>query len=464
MELFKAEVYAARRKRLKEKIKSGIAVFMGNDDSPMNYPDNIFHYRQDSSFLYFFGLDMPGLAGVIDFESGEEYIFGDDVSLEAIIWMGPQPSMKELGAKVAITNTQPFNKIGDILKKAQSQNRPIHTLPQYRGETIMKLADLLQVSHNEVKTMASKELIKAVVALRSVKDSFEIEELKKAAATGYLMHTTAMKMSKPGVYEREIAGAIEGIALSGGGMLSFPVILTQHGETLHNHYHGNKLEEGKLMLTDAGAETPMHYASDFTRTVPVGGKFSEQQKAIYNIVLAANNKATSLIKPGVKYFDVHMEAATVLASGLKDLGLMKGDPVEAAHQGAYALFQPHGLGHMMGMDVHDMEGLGEDNVGYDENTKRSDKFGIGGLRLGRELQPGFVLTNEPGCYFIPELISKWKAENKFADFINYDKVETYLDFGGIRLEDDILVTENGSELIGERIPITVEEVEETMNK
>ncbi|MFO7940232.1 MAG: aminopeptidase P family protein [Bacteroidales bacterium] len=463
MELFNADVYANRRKRLKEKITTGLGVFMGNDDSPMNYPGNIYHYRQDSSFLYFFGLDMPGLAGVINFETGEEFIFGDDVSLDDIIWMGPQPSMKELAAKVGISQTKPFNQLEKALAEAKSKNSPLHFLPQYRGEAVMKVADLLHIGHNQVKDLTSEQLIKAVVELRSIKDAHEIEELKKAAAIGYQMHTTAMKMSKPGVYEREIAGVIEGIALSGGGMLSFPVILTQHGETLHNHYHGNKLEKGKLMLTDAGAETPMHYASDFTRTVPVGGKFSERQKDIYNIVLAANNKATSMIKPGIKYFDIHVEAATVLASGLKDLGIMKGDPAEAARTGAYALFQPHGLGHMMGLDVHDMEGLGENYVGYDENTKRSDKFGLGGLRLGRELQPGFVLTNEPGCYFIPELISKWEGEKKFADFINYDKVKEYIDFGGIRLEDDILVTENGHELLGDRIPITVDEIEKQMN-
>ena len=310
----------------------------------------------------------------------------------------------------------------------------------------------------------SVELIKAVVALRSIKDQYEIEEIEKAAAVGYDMHVTAMKMAMPGVWEQKIAGTIEGIALAGGGMLSFPVILSQNGQTLHNHDHSLILDEGRLMICDAGAETDLHYASDFTRTVPVGGKFSEKQRDIYNAVLAANNNATAMAKPGIRYFDVHLEAARTLAAGLKDIGIMKGDPEEAARIGAYALFMPHGLGHMMGIDVHDMEDLGENYVGYDEETHRSPIFGLGGLRLGRRLQPGFVLTNEPGCYFIPELIEKWESEKKFADFINYAKVKEYINFGGIRLEDDLLITEKGAELLGKRIPITVEEVESTMNE
>ncbi|MFO7842396.1 MAG: aminopeptidase P family protein [Bacteroidales bacterium] len=461
--MFKKDVYIERRNRLKNKLKGGLVLFLGNKESAMNYQSNAYHYRQDSSFLYFFGLDMPNLAGLIDLDSGKEYLFGDDFTIDDIIWMGPQPTIKELASEVGVENTEPFNQLGNYLRNAKNQGRNIHVLPFYRGDTIVQFSNLLEMSHNEAENFVSKELIKAVVDLRSIKDKYEVEELIKAAAIGYKMHTTAMKMAKPGVFEQEIAGTVEGIALAHGGMLSFPIILSQNGETLHNHDHSNILQEGRLMLTDTGAETTMHYASDHTRTVPVGGKFSPRQKDIYNIVLEAINHATSLIKPGIPYRDIHLEAARIIAEGLTNLGIMKGNPQDAVREGAHAMFMPHGLGHMMGLDVHDMEGLGEDNVGYDNEIKRATQFGLKGLRLGRKLQEGFVLTNEPGIYFIPDLIKKWEAEKINADFINFDKIKKeYLNFGGIRLEDDLLVTDNGSQLIGKRIPITVEEVEETM--
>ncbi|MDA3890182.1 MAG: Xaa-Pro aminopeptidase [Salinivirgaceae bacterium] len=461
--MFKKEVYTERRNRLMKKMSDGIILIPGHPDSPMNAPANTFHFRQNSSFLYFFGLDFPGLAGAIDINSGENIVFGDDVTMDDIIWMGPQPSMKDRCAQVGITDSRSYNQLFDYIKKAVDQGRKVHFLPQYRAENQLLLEALTGIKATEVNRYQSVELIKSVVALRSIKDEYEIQEIKKATDVGYDMHVTAMKMAMPGVWEQKIAGTIEGIAVAGGGMLSFPVILSQNGQTLHNHDHSLTLKEGRLMLCDAGAETGMHYASDFTRTIPVGGKFSQKQKDIYNIVLAANNNATAMAKPGIRYFDVHLEAARTLAAGLKELGIMKGDPVEAARTGAYALFQPHGLGHMMGLDVHDMEDIGENYVGYDDDTKRSEIFGLAGLRLGRHLQPGFVLTNEPGCYFIPELIDKWEEEKKFADFINYDKVREYIDFGGVRLEDDLLITDKGCELIGKRIPITVEEVESTMN-
>lgn len=462
--MFKKEVYTDRRKRLMGKISDGIVLIPGHPESPMNAPANTLHFRQNSSFLYFFGLDFPDLAGAIDIDSGESVIFGNDVTMDDIIWMGPQPSMKERCAKVGVSDSQPFNNIYDYISAAINSGRKIHFLPQYRAENLIFLEKLTGIRASEVNRYQSVELIRAIVDLRSIKDQYEIEEIKKAAAVGYDMHVTAMKMAMPGVWEQKIAGTIEGIALAGGGMLSFPVILSQNGQTLHNHDHSLMLNEGRLMLCDAGAETDLHYASDFTRTVPVGGKFSDKQRDIYNVVLAANNNATAMAKPGLRYFDVHLEAARTLAAGLKDLGLMKGDPAEAARLGAYALFQPHGLGHMMGLDVHDMEDLGENYVGYDDETKRSTIFGLAGLRLGRRLQTGFVITNEPGCYFIPELIEKWQSEKKFADFINYDKVKEYINFGGIRLEDDLLINDKGSELLGKRIPITVEEVESVMNE
>ena len=461
--MFKKDVYIDRRKKLKQKINSGLIVILGNEEAAMNYPGNDYLFRQDSSFLYYFGLDMPGLAGIIDVDNDKEYIFGDDVDLEDIIWMGPQPSMKELAYNVGVENSHPTSELSGFLKKAKSSGQKIHTLPFYRGDNVIRFADLLGINHKETEQYISKELILAIIEMRNIKDQYEIEELEKAAAIGYEMHVKAMKMCKPGVYEREISGVIEGITRTHDGMISFPVILSQHGETLHNHYHGNMLEEGKLMLTDAGAETTMHYASDFTRTIPVGGKFTEPQKDIYNIVLEANNKAHAMTKPGVPYLEVHTEAVRTIVKGLKDLGIMQGDVEEAVQNGAHAMFMPHGLGHPMGLDVHDMEGLGENLVGYDEEIQRSSLFGFSGLRFGKRVQPGNVLTNEPGCYFIPELIEKWQKEKKFEQFINYDKVNEYIGFGGIRLEDDILVTNDGCRNLGKRIPITVDEVEKTMN-
>lgn len=462
--MFKPEIYKNRREALKSKIKSGVAFFPGNVDSPMNYAANTFHFRQDSTFLYFFGIDLQGLCGVIDFDEGTEILFGDDVSIDDIIWMGPQPSMKDYASKVAVENVQPTSALEGYLKKVLDQGRKLHFLPPYRGETKIMMEALTGIKVAEQKEKSSSELIKAVVSLRNIKDKYEIAELEKAAAIGYEMHVTSMKMAHPGETERRIAGTIEGIALSHGTMPSFPIILSQNGETLHNHDHSQILKEGRMLLTDAGAETTTHYASDFTRTVPVGGKFSKRQRDIYQIVLDANNLATAAIKPGVKYQDIHLLAAKVIADGLKSLNIMQGDTAEAVRQGAHAMFFPHGLGHMMGMDVHDMEGLGEDNVGYDEETKRIQQFGTAYLRLGRKLEPGFVLTNEPGIYFIPALVNLWKQEGKFKEFINYSEVEKYLDFGGVRLEDDILVTETGYQLIGKRIPITIEEVEETMRR
>lgn len=458
--MFKKEVYVSRRNQLKSKISGGIALFLGNMESPMNYPANTFHFRQDSSFLYFFGLDFPGLAGIIDFDNGEDYIFGNDVDIDDIIWMGPQVTIQENAAKAGVSKTAPLAKLNDLVSAAIRQGRKVHILPPYRGENKIWLEQLLGISASRVAEYASVDLIKAVVDLRSVKEPGEIEEIKKACATGYDMHVTAMKLAKPGVREQQIAGTIEGIAAAGGGMISFPIILSQNGETLHNHDHSQVLKEGRLMLTDAGAESLLHYASDFTRTVPVGGKFSQKQREIYEIVLAANNKATELTKPGVTYKSVHLAASEVIAAGLKELGLMKGDIKEAVQNGAHALFFPHGLGHMMGLDVHDMEDLGQIYVGYDDETRPSSQFGIAALRLGRRLQPGFVVTNEPGIYFIPALIDQWQREKTNADFINFDKVNEYRDFGGIRLEDDILVTETGSEIIGKRVPIEPDEVEQ----
>ena len=461
--MFETSVYKNRRARLKEKVKSGLVLILGNGEAPANYTDNTYKFRQDSSFLYFFGLNQPGFAGVIDIDSGDEYIFGNDVDMDDIIWMGPQPSVKDMAARVGVSKTAPFARLADCMKTAISQGRRIHFLPPYRFRNMLLLEELLGIRPALVKNYASLELIKAVVDLRSVKEPCEIEEITKACNIGYEMHTAAMRNCKPGVKEQYIAGLIEGIAASYGSMVSFPVILSQNGETLHNHDHSQILQEGRMMLTDAGAEEVSHYCSDFTRTGPVGGKFLTRQKEVYNIVLAANNKAIEIAKPGVTYQYVHLEVCKVLAQGLKDLGLMKGDVNEAVAAGAHALFMPHGLGHMMGLDVHDMEDLGQIYVGYDDETRPIDQFGTSSLRMGRRLQEGFVITDEPGCYFIPALIDQWRAQGIHKEFLNYDKIETFKDFGGIRLEDDILIIPGGSRFLGDkRTPITVEEVEEIM--
>ncbi|PLX01855.1 MAG: Xaa-Pro aminopeptidase [Marinilabiliales bacterium] len=460
--MFNREVYINRRKQLKKEIKSGIALFLGNVDAAFNYPANQYHFRQDSHFLYFFGLNNPGFAGVIDFDNDTDYIFGNDFDIDDIIWMGVQPKVSDLAAKAGVENTAPYNELAKIVAKAKYEGKKVHYLPPYRGETTIEISNLLGIANADVKPGVSVELIKAVVKLKEIKDENEIAEIEKAVDIAYEMHTTSMKMAMPGTIEQEIAGTIEGISLAKGGPVSFPIILSQDGQTLHNHNHDNVLELGRMMVTDGGAETHETYASDITRTVPVGGKFNKRQAEIYQIVLDANMAAIEAIKPGVKYRDIHFLAAKVIIEGLKKAGIMKGDVEEALKAEAHTLFMPHGLGHQMGMDVHDMEGLGEDYVGYDEDTKRATTFGTAYLRLGKELKTGMVLTVEPGIYFIPDLIDQFKAEGKFTDFVNYDKVESYKDFGGIRIEDDILVTESGYRVLGKPIPKTIAEVEATM--
>ena len=463
--MFTAETYIKRREALREKVQSGIILILGNVEAPANYPDNTYKFRQDSSFLYFFGQSHPGYAGIMDIESGEDIFFGTDVDIDDIIWMGPQPSIKELAAQVGVQKSQPFCQLKEVVGKAIAQGRKVHFLPPYRYANMMLLEELMGIKASAVKKYASVELIKAVVNLRAVKEACEIEELDLACNIGYEMHTAAMRLCKPGVSEQYITGVLEGIAASYGSMVSFPVILTQHGETLHNHDHSHSLELGRMMLTDCGAERLSNYCSDHTRTIPVGGKFEGRQKDIYNIVLACHDKALDITCPGITYKEVHLEVCKVLAQGLKDLGLMKGNVDEAVAAGAHALFLPHGLGHMMGLDVHDMEDLGQIYVGYDDEVRPSTQFGLASLRMGRRLKEGYVMTDEPGCYFIPALIDQWRAEKKHTDFINYDAIESFKDFGGIRLEDDILITPEGSRFLGEKkIPITIEEVETIMNE
>ena len=457
--MFKSEVYVRRREELHRKMKSGVALFLSNSEAPMNYPDNTYHYRQDSDFLYFFGIDLPGLTGVMDFDSGIDRIYGDDYTIGDVIWMGPQPTVKELALKCGVSETAPSSGLGDDIIRAISGKRVVHFLPPYRGESKMALGRLLKENPCQMKTHASVDLIKAVISMRSIKEKIEIEEIERAVDIAYEMHVTAMKMCKPGVREQDIFGTIEGIALAKGGGTSFPVILSMNGQTLHNHSHGNILTKGRMMVTDAGAETSMHYASDITRTTPVGGKFDGRQREIYQIVLKANTEAIAATRPGISNRDLHFMACKIIATEMKNLGLMKGDVDEAVAAGAHAIFMPHGLGHMMGLDVHDMEALGENYIGYSDEVKRSDQFGTAFLRFALPYKPGHVFTVEPGIYFIPELIEQWKSEKKYNEFLNYSKIEGYMPIGGIRIEDNVVITETGHKVLGKPIPKTIEEIE-----
>jgi Xaa-Pro aminopeptidase len=458
--MFSAETYIARRKRLRADVGSGIILLLGNEEAPMNYADNQYPFRQDSSFLYFFGLDCPGLAAVIDIDQGTECVFGDDLTVDDIVWTGPQPTLKEKCLKTGISETAGLDKLPDVLKKAIKQGREIHFLPQYRAQNVLKIQQLLGIPPSSVAGHVSESLITAIVAHRSIKSEQEVKQLEAALDISYEMQTLAMRTSKPSLYERQVASAMEAIVLSHGSTLAFPTIFSIHGETLHNHSYDNQMRAGDMAVNDSGVESPLHYTSDITRTIPVSGKFSQRQKEIYFIVLSAQEKAIEAVKPEVEFRDIHILACKVLASGLKNLGLMKGDVEQAVQAGAHTLFFQCGLGHMLGLDVHDMEGLGEEFVGYTDTIKRNPEFGFKSLRLAKALEPGFVITVEPGIYFIPELINRWKKDNKHSQFINYDLVETYRDFGGIRIEDDVLVTQTGCRVLGRKIPKTISEVED----
>ncbi|MCF7886741.1 MAG: aminopeptidase P family protein [Candidatus Marinimicrobia bacterium] len=453
--MFPKKTYMERRWKLKVQFDSGIILFLGNEESPMNYSDNTYKFRQDSNFLYFWGLDEPALAAVIDIDNNKEIIFGENVDLDDIIWMGPQPSLQEKAKDIGVKEARSLPELSDFL----DTSREIHYLPTYRGDQVIHLSQLLDCDPAEVEFNASEKLIRAVVGLREQKTDEEVLQIETAVDLTAQMHIAAMEMLEPGMFEYEACGAMEGIALAAASRISFPSIFSVEGETLHNHYHGNQMKEGDILINDSGAESELHYAGDITRTIPVSGKFTGRQRDIYQIVLEANKTGIKASKPGITYKEVHLQAARVIAEGLKELGLMRGNLEEAVANGAHALFFPHGLGHMMGLDVHDMEGLGEDYVGYDEDTQRSDQFGLASLRLGKELKPGYVLTVEPGIYFIPELIDRWKEDGKHEAFINYDKVEEYKDFGGVRIEDDILITEKKQRILGMPIPKEVDEVE-----
>ena len=476
-DMFESKVYVNRRRALLEQMAArtqegnrGIAVFLGNVDAAQNYRGNDYKFRQDSSFLYFWGVDEPWFAAVLDLDSADECLYGNDVDIDDIIWMGPQPSVASKGEAVGCARTLPLAEFDKAVAAAVAAGRPVHFLPPARYYNQMKLAELTGISTSAVRKVgpvaaggASEELVRSVVALRLIKEQCEIEEIDKACEIGYRMHTEARRGCKPGVLEQEIVGRMEGVTLSEGWGTSFTTILSQNGETLHNHSHHQIITPGRLLVVDAGAESNTHYASDFTRTYPCSGKFTTKQREIYDIVESANEFAFSLTKPGTTYWDVHYATARHLLEGLKTLDLVRGDVDEMLPLGISGLFMPHGLGHNMGMDVHDMEDLGENYVGYAEDQKRHPLLGLGNLRMARRLEPGHVVTDEPGIYFIPALIEQWKREGTDRGFVNYEKLAGYYDFGGIRLEDDILVTPDGARRLGpHRLPISSSDIEDIM--
>jgi Xaa-Pro aminopeptidase len=456
--MFSKEIYQQRRAGLQGRFETGLLLFLGNSESPMNFADNCYPFRQDSSFLYYFGLDQPDLSAAIDCDEGGAVIFGDELTIDHIVWMGDLPTIAERAAIVGVTDTRPRAALSEVVRAAVDAGRPVRFLPPYRSDNALLLHEMLGVPPREVAEKASLEFIRAVVDQRSVKSEEEIVELDRAVDISVEMHIAAMRMARPGMLESEVAAEVERVAVAAGGRISFPVIATIHGETLHNHYHGNTLSAGDLFLLDAGAETAMGYAGDLSSTFPVSPTFSGRQRSIYELQLAAYDTAVAMLAPGVPNMEVHFAAARVIAEGMKDLGLMKGDIDDALEAGAHAMFFPCGVGHMMGLDVHDMEDLGEAHVGYGGEPK-STQFGLKSLRLARELEPGFVITIEPGIYFVPQLMDLWRSQNHCRDFLDFDALDQWRDFGGIRNEEDYLITTKGARRLGKVKPLTVEDVE-----
>ena len=464
--MFNKETYIRRRSELKRLVGEGVVILFGNNEAPYNYPANAYApMRQDSSFLYFFGQHRDGLVGVIDIDNDEEWLFGDDIDVEDIVWMGFTPSVADLAAEVGISKTAPMAQLVEVCRRSTATNGTVHFLPPYRFDTKIQITDLLGIHPSQQKEKASLKLIQAVVKMRATKEPQEIEAIERACDVGFAMHTMAQMLIKPGLTERLVAGQVDGIARSLAQGNSFATIFSQHGEIMHGSPSDNELEDGRLVLCDAGCELD-DYCSDHTRTMPVNGKFTQRQLEIYSIVEECHDYVLDVAKPGVKYMDVHFAVCRRMTERLKELGLMKGDVDEAVKAGAHAMFLPHGLGHMMGMDVHDMEGLGQIYVGFDEETRPNlEQFGTNCLRMGRKLEEGFVLTDEPGIYFIPALIDDWKASGHCKEFLDFDKLETYKDFGGIRIEDDILITKEGCRFLGsKRIAYHPQELEEFMQK
>ena len=458
--MFFAETYTIRRRVLTERFSDGLLLFMGNGLSLANGPANQYPFRQDSSFLYYWGLDRPDLAAVIDVDKGSDTVFGNDPDANGIVWTGTRTPLSEACCQSGVVTSRPLARLVEVVAAAIQTGRRVRFLPPYRYGTRFFLEFLTGIRSGALDRHASTEFARAVIAQRSVKSDEELWEIERAIDLSGEMHTLAMSLSRPGTDAREVAAAMAHRAYGKAGCrLAYPSIVTIHGEILHSTGHDDRLFRGNLVVNDTGAESPRHYASDITRTIPVSGRFSPRQRDVYTIVLTAQRRAINALGPGTPFKDVHRTACRTLVDGLSDLGLMRGDADAALDAGAHALFFPHGLGHMMGLDVHDMEDLGEDLVGYTPQIPRSQQFGTRWLRLARPLAPGFVLTVEPGIYFIGSLIDRWRAKNLFPGFIDYAAVEKWRDFGGIRIEDDFTITETGSRLLGKPIPKSIDAVE-----
>ena len=457
---FSQETYHTRRTSLAKSIGSGLILFPSNEEVGINYKDNTYPFRQDSSFLYYCGIDRGGLCLIINAETGESLLMGDELTTEDIVWTGAMPSLGKLGELAGIDRVINTSLGIEFIQSIKQKNKPIHYLPIYRGDHAFRLAAILNLLPDQIATGASAELCAAVVQQRERKSTEEINQLVQAIDLSGDMHTTMMKSAKAGMTESQIMAKIRSVCLEKNVDISYSIILTINGQTLHNHSYHNTLHSGQLLLGDFGAESRMHYAGDITRTIPVNKSFTTFQKEIYSIVLNTLETSIGKVKAGVKYLDVHLHAAKTITDGMKALGFLTGNTDEIIAEGAHALFFPHGLGHPLGMDVHDMEGIGENYTGYGEGLIRSKQFGLKSLRLAKTLQEGMVITVEPGIYFIPELISVWKAENKFKEFINYSAIEKMLPFGGIRLEDDVHVLNDHAQILGKPIPKSVQEVEQ----
>ncbi|WP_336514676.1 aminopeptidase P family protein [Pollutibacter soli] len=458
--MFELNTYVERRRMLAEQVGEGILFFPGNIQSSMSYKDNHYPFRQDSSFLYFFGIDLPGLDATIDAATGETILYGEEPTEDDLVWTGPVTPLTEMAERVGIKKVRPCVQLHRDLAGLKQKHNRIHWLPPYRPETFLKIQELLQVEANVVTLLSSEAFIKAVVRLRSTKSEEEVREIESGVDFTVDMLLLAMKNGAAGIRECELASAMHSSVIAKNSQLAFPTILTVHGEILHNHYSNATVKPGQLILSDCGAESLMHYAGDMTRTFPADKTFNNQQKEIYQIVLNSFRHASGLLSPGILFRDVHLAACEQLVTGLKELGIFKGDTKDAVAAGAHTLLFPCGLGHMLGLDTHDMENLGEKYVGYTEELVQSKEFGLKSLRLGRALEEGFVLTVEPGLYFNPFLMDLWESQKKHVDFINYGALKKYRDFGGVRVEEDFYITAQGARKLGKHLPMEISEIEE----
>jgi Xaa-Pro aminopeptidase len=457
--MFAEAVYQSRRAQLVKRLRTGLVLIPGHGPSPINFAANTYPFRQDSTFLYFGGPSRPGLFILMDCDANQSLLCGPEPVPEDQIWSGPAPALAELAAAAAFDRAVTPGDLGARLSAAREQSRPLHFLPPYRADQTLRLSELLERPPAQVAARASRALIDAVVEQRAVKSDVEVAEIEKALVICAAMFQAATATRLENQRPPTIAGRMAAVAASRGSTWAFAPIVTPHGDILHGGLPPDPLQEGDMLVVDVGAESPEGYASDITRTLPVGGRFDSRQRELYTIVLEAQRTAIDVIAPGRRFLDIHLTAATVICRGLKELGLMRGDVDAAVAEGAHALFFPHGLGHMLGLDAHDMEALGEDAVGYDDDVRRSEQFGLAALRLGRRLAPGFVVTVEPGIYFNTALIEQWRRERRAEAFVDYDRLAAFEGLGGIRIEDDVLVTAENARILGPTIPKSVANLE-----